>query len=233
MTITTKKIMGMVLCMGLSSTLTSTVLASSPSDTRALAAAVRAVGFNFAVGNYVPSYSGVVFGTNYYANSYLVAAPSDESAQAVWAADATTSVPDAVSNGIFAGIGNTTAIVSAFPSDTTNAAAVCAAKTSGGYTDWYLPSAAELTLLGQNQVAVTAAAVANGGGYFANLGAAPSTDATYWASTQMTASQAWYFDFSTNTATAASKSVSRRVRCIRKQAMPANTACWSPGSTCN
>lgn len=97
------------------------------------------------------------------------------------------------------GLANTTAIVNGC-STTTIAAAVCFNLSSGGYSDWYLPSKDELNKLYLNKLSI---------GGFSNV--------SYWSSSQTNSTTAWSINFSTGASSSTStKSTSMYVRAIRK-----------------
>jgi hypothetical protein len=78
-------------------------------------------------------------------------------------------IPGARGEGLYAGQANTTAILAAC-SEAGSAAKTAHAYTFGGYTDWYLPSNAELTLMFQQQATV--------------FPTTQNTGVDYWSSTE-------------------------------------------------
>jgi len=97
------------------------------------------------------------------------------------------------------GLANTTAIVNGCAT-TTIAAAICNNLSSGGYTDWYLPSRDELNRLYLNRTTI---------GGFGNV--------SYWSSSQVATTTAWSINFSTGTVSGTStKNTLMYVRAIRK-----------------
>ncbi len=219
MTVTVKKMAGMILCLGLSSTLTSVALATTPSSTVALERVVNQAGFTFGTGIYHiwgDSVGGVIFGNDKTSGAFIVAAPADESAKYQYA-PRIGSIDGASNNGLFAGIANTNAILALYP--TGNAAAACNGKSTGDLP-FYLPSLVELRLLYTQQLAVTAAALDNGGGSFTDLGTSPdSEDAIYLSSTEAGSLFAWGLNFYTGLAVPVPKTTSVNVRCVAKIAI--------------
>ena len=102
----------------------------------------------------------------------LVAASSDQSANAQWGCGAVL-IPGA--DGFNIGTGNQNTIdIMAGCATPGIAARLCGDLVSGGYSDWYLPSIDELFKLAQNQVAI--------GGF---------TSGYYWSSSEFDATRAW------------------------------------------
>jgi hypothetical protein len=87
------------------------------------------------------------------------------------------------------------------------AASACLDLSYGGYSDWYLPSRDELTILYQNRAAIGGFANANFGGGFEY----------YWSSTEYNnnASFAWVRDFGTGYNGNGGKNGYYRVRAVR------------------
>jgi hypothetical protein len=88
---------------------------------------------------------------------------------------------------IWDGLSNSNAIVSQ-AGHTTSAAALCLNSTSGGYTDWYLPSVEELRMLWNNYFAVVRT-------LSQAPGAAPLLNGVYWSSSELNDTDARHFDF--------------------------------------
>ncbi len=80
--------------------------------------------------------------------------------------------------------------------------------TNGGFTDWYLPSIDELSILWHNRFHANNALNAGG---FTLL----SNTAYYWSSTEVNASTAFYFSFDVGFANYSNKSVTYSVRAVR------------------
>jgi len=80
--------------------------------------------------------------------------------------------------------------------------------TDGGFTDWYLPSIDELSILWHNRFHVNKALNA---GSFSLL----TTTADYWSSTEYDATYAFYFSFHFGSATNPNKADTYSVRAVR------------------
>ena len=140
--------------------------------------------------------------------TYLELSPSYEHIQRAWATNVnsnqTTATAGGESRALGAGYQNTLNIVA----QTGNVAATCAAAycadlVSGGQSDWYLPSVAEIKMV--HNVA------------YHNLGISGFGLGTYWSSTESTASTAWgqYFDGRTHNVST-SKSTANQVAPVRR-----------------
>lgn len=92
---------------------------------------------------------------------------------------------------------NTAAIVSVLGAGT-YAAALCAASTTSGYTDWFLPAKNQLNCLYQNRVALAFHA-------FTDL----------WSSTEDNANLAWLQVFNGGSQSTANKATLHEVKCVR------------------
>jgi len=140
---------------------------------------------------------GIVFYIDGTGLHGLIAALSDQSAGASWGCSGTTINGTGTSVGI--GSANTTAIVSGC-STSGIAARLCDNLVSNGYSDWYLPSLNELSLM------------------YTNLkvqGLGSFTSAYYWSSSQYSSTNGYVQSFTANSNAIASKSSSYRVRAIR------------------
>jgi hypothetical protein len=127
----------------------------------------------------------------------LIATTSNQSTGAQWGCSGTSIV--GTSTALGTGVANTTAIVNGC-SSSTSAAALCNNLSSGGYTDWYLPSYSELNKLYSNRVSI---------GGFSNV--------SYWSSSQSSTTTAWSINFSSGANNSiSSKNSSIYVRAIRK-----------------
>ena len=127
----------------------------------------------------------------------LIATTTNQSTGAQWGCSGTSIT--GTSTALGTGLTNTTAIVNGCAT-TTIAAALCNNLSSGGYTDWYLPSRDELNKLYLNKTAI--------GGFIS---------ASYWSSSQVGTTTAWSINFSTGTLSSTStKSTLMYVRAIRK-----------------
>ena len=127
----------------------------------------------------------------------LIATTSNQSTGAQWGCSGTSIA--GTSTALGTGLANTTAIVNGCTSST-SAAALCNNLSSGGYSDWYLPSRDELIKLYTNRASI---------GGFNNV--------SYWSSSQVGTTTAWSINFSTGTSSSTStKSTLLYVRAIRK-----------------
>lgn len=126
----------------------------------------------------------------------LIVSTANQSTASQWGCSGTTIAGTSTLLGT--GLANTTAIVGGCAS-TTIAAAICNNFSSGGYTDWYLPSYTELNKLYINRISI--------GGF---------SVASYWSSSQNTSTTAYSINFSTGTGVGtSSKITSMYVRAIR------------------
>jgi hypothetical protein len=123
------------------------------------------------------------------------------------------------SNEFFIGIGNSarstwngnanSLSIVAQPSHTNSAASICLASNNNGFSDWYLPSVDELSLLWQNRFGVNL--------MLASIsGAVELLDLFYWSSREFNDFRAWIFDFNLgNSDTEGKSSVVPVVRAVR------------------
>ena len=125
----------------------------------------------------------------------LIAATSDQSTGAQWGCYGTAT--GATGTAIGTGAANTTAILAGCTTPGI-AAKLCHDYHGGGYTDWYLPSIAELNTLYTNQVAI--------GGFASGL---------YWSSSEVSSSVAWSQYFVGGSLYYRYKSVTVYVRAVR------------------
>jgi hypothetical protein len=127
----------------------------------------------------------------------LIATSTNQSTGAQWGCSGNSI--SGTSTTLGTGLANTTAIVSGCAT-TTNAASLCNNLTSGGYTDWYLPSRDELTKLYTNRALI---------GGFNNV--------SYWSSSQSSSTTAWSLNFNTGTTSSTTTKITNLyVRAIRK-----------------
>ena len=123
------------------------------------------------------------------------------------------------SNEFFIGIGNSarstwngnanSLSIVAQPSHTSSAASICLASNNNGFSDWYLPSVDELSLLWQNRFNVNLK-------LSSILGAVELLDMFYWSSREYNDFRAWLFDFNLgNSDTEGKSSVVPVVRAVR------------------
>ena len=159
------------------------------------------VSFNtLSVGQTGPG-GGIVFFNKGNTNGgwqYLESATSDQSTGIAWGCDA-TSIPGTQLT-VGSGEVNTSLIVAGC-NEASFAAKLCNDLVSGGQSDWFLPSRDELYLMYKNMYL-------NSQGNF-------NTSATYWSSTELVSSGAWYFYFFSGIASNASKSFTKYVRAVR------------------
>lgn len=126
----------------------------------------------------------------------LIATTSNQSTGSQWGCSGTSIAGTSTTLGT--GLANTTAIVNGCTSST-SAAALCNNLSSGGYSDWYLPSYNELNKLYSNKTSI--------GGF---------SSVSYWSSTQSGATTSYSINFSTGTGTVSIKTTLMYVRAIRK-----------------
>ena len=142
---------------------------------------------------FVPGDSGYIAGQTHG----FIATSSNQSTGAQWGCSGTSITGTSTILGT--GVANTTAIISGC-SSSTSAAAICNNFSSGGYSDWYLPSRDELSKLYTNRTLISG---------FNNV--------SYWSSSQAGATTAWSINFSTGTSSNVSiKTTSMYVRAIRQ-----------------
>jgi hypothetical protein len=108
-----------------------------------------------------------------------------------------------------------TAKILATPGTTYPAANACASSQSQGYSDWYLPSPGELTMLYRMGETIKTAAMAHGGSGFVHTNAQwYFNNPAYWSSAENNKETAWLYDFSGNLQWYR-KNSPRYVRCVR------------------
>ena len=140
---------------------------------------------------------------NYAADGwcYLEAAPaSTEGSTKPWGING-TSIPAAQGTAIGTGQANTTAIIAVQGAGTTYAAQLCDALTSGGYSDWFLPSQDELNAMYVNLK------TAGVGGF---------GDVHYWSSSEYDAGDAWSQRFYEGAQNLLGKNLLLYVRAVRR-----------------
>ncbi len=151
---------------------------------------------SFAIGQ---SYQGgIIFYVDGTGLHGLISAVSDQSSGIRWynGSYLTTS---ATTSSVGYGNTNTNTIVSSQGTGS-YAARLCYDLSLNGYSDWFLPSRSELSLMYTNLKS-------------AGLGGFSSVD--YWSSTETSSSSAYYQSFSTGTVSTATKSITKYVRAIR------------------
>jgi hypothetical protein len=129
----------------------------------------------------------------------LIAAINDASGSIRWF-NGTNVTTGATSTAIGAGITNTATIISVQGgTSTTYAAGLAKNYNAGTYTDWYLPSIGELNVMYTNSNLI--------GGFSNNI---------YWSSSELNNGNASYKDFGNGSTYSGVKSVTMKVRAIRK-----------------
>ena len=81
---------------------------------------------------------------------------------------------------------------------------LCKDLTDGGFNDWYLPARSELNVLWENRTAIDVNAAGN------------FTTSSYWSSTELSPSNAWYESFSSGFIGNNFKFIGNDVRCVRR-----------------
>ena len=140
----------------------------------------------------------------------LIAAVQDDSHIRFY--NGSDAVSGATGTAIGTGSANTDAIIDvAVATETSYAAGLARANTGGGYTDWFLPSKAELNKMWLERETINTTASANGGSNFSNN--------WYWSSTEhgsnITYPYAWIQHLSDGETQVLEKSYSVRVRAVR------------------
>jgi len=172
---------------------------------------VTPVGFAYKVGDTGPG-GGIIFFVDrfdeYSGFTYLEVAPASTEVQRTWATDVnsnqSTAVSGADSKALGAGHQNTIDIVA----QTGNVAATCAAAycadlTSGGQSDWYLPSLSELKMV------YDVVHLNLGVGGFASAG-------NYWSSSENAALTAWTQSFNLGDQSSNNKTLTNYMRPVRR-----------------
>ena len=138
----------------------------------------------------------------------LIAAPSDQSVGTEWGCSMTTIIG---ADGTAIGTGNQNTVDIMNGCTTAGIAArICGDLMLNGYSDWFLPSLDELSLLYWNIGPGALAPNTNVGG-FGNI---PSC--SYWSSSELASNTAWTYNFYFGTAeTTSTKPLSRYVRAVR------------------
>lgn len=166
--------------------------------------------FAYKVGDTGPG-GGIIFFVDRYDEysgfTYLEVAPVGTEVQRSWAtninSNQNTVVSGADSKALGGGYQNTLDIVA----QTGNVAATCAAAycadlTSGGQSDWYLPSLAEIKMVFKV--------------VYLDLGVGGFASDIYWSSSENDASNAWYQFFNLGNQDSLSKSYTTYVRPVRR-----------------
>jgi hypothetical protein len=165
----------------------------------------QSTGFQYEVGEYVPSEGGIIFhryltGTT---QKYLVVDLQDLGT-AVWSnIDNTANNANSLWNG-----SSNQSIITSQPGATSGAAFLCEASTNGGKNDWYLPAIQELNKLWCNMLEVSQGLEIAGGNQL--------IFSDYWSSTETDNLNAWYFVFSKGLIGNFSKNDTSYVRAVRQ-----------------
>jgi hypothetical protein len=129
----------------------------------------------------------------------LIAAPSDQSSAIIWALPGfQASLVGGTSTALGTGSTNTTKIVAQNSPGSGYAAGLAKAYAGGGFSDWYLPSLAELNDLYNNRAAI--------GGF---------AKAAYWSSSEGDGYDAWLVNFANGSQADYVKSLTNGVRAVR------------------
>lgn len=149
---------------------------------------------------------GIIFYINDHGDEGYVVAPNDQSTSADWGC-AGIAITGADGIGMGNGPQNTIDIMNECGTAGT-AAAICANLSLGGYSDWFLPSKGELEVIYQNLY------LSGFGNFSVN---------SYWSSSEVDGSNAFSFNFNTNTVGTANKFSPYMVRAIRAVTFPHHT----------
>ena len=174
--------------------------------------------FVFEIGEYVPSYGGIIVhrwaSTTSYGTPSVTSIPPTQNYIIMDLADLSTAqwglngtdVTNAEST--WDGFTNTAAIVST-PGSGGFAASICDTSTNGGKTDWYLPSIDELSMIWQNRFLINL----NQG---VTPGFVPLNYLNYWSSTEFAAGSAWALHFYYGSTNTYGKNLINSVRAVRR-----------------
>jgi hypothetical protein len=167
---------------------------------------VTPVGFAYKVGDTGPG-GGIIFFVDrfdeYSGFTYLEVAPVSTEVQRIWSVNQAAAVSGADSKALGAGHQNTLDIVAqAGNVAATCAAAYCADLVSGGQSDWYLPSLAEIKMVYD---------VVN-----LNLSVGDFASGNYWSSSEFSATNAWSQNFNYGDQTNYTKALNNYVRPVRR-----------------
>ena len=126
--------------------------------------------------------------------------PTDQGTTSTW--KTSTGTNDIATDSTYDGRANTNQVAN---STTFPAFKLCKDLTTGGHSDWYLPSQVEHYYLWTMKGTIQA------GGHITNF-----LNANYWSSTEYTTTTAWYQNFTSGIQTVDSKNLAYRVRCVRR-----------------
>ena len=142
---------------------------------------------------YTEPYDGIQHG--------IIASTTDQSSGIIWAISdyQSTSVPGGTDMGVLTGSSNTNKIIFQNGEGTNYAAGLARAYNGGGFTDWYLPSLAELEFLYSNKNVI--------GGF---------RSADYWSSSEHSSDSIHCINFATSSRSQVNKNnFAKSVRAIR------------------
>jgi hypothetical protein len=151
----------------------------------------------FAVGDTGPG-GGIVYYLDSQGGGWEVAT-SDQSTSATWGCNGVTFNTSFSED---SSASNTNKIVANSCITSSDAAQICANLTSGGFSDWVLPSRQALSLIHTN------VHQAGKGGF--------NTSDEYWSSSEQFSSQAWHWNFGFGTQLSSFRTQNFRVRAVRK-----------------
>jgi hypothetical protein len=157
----------------------------------------------YSIGQNVPALGGIIFYLDPSGCHGLVCPTTDQSTGIQWTSMSINTTAFASSVG--GGDENTTSIFSSCGSNGF-AAVLCYNLSTGGYTDWYLPSKYELNLMYMNIGQGNLFGLGNIGGFANNY---------YWSSTDATDNNAWAQDFSSGLQAGWDMSIIYHVRAVR------------------
>jgi len=140
---------------------------------------------------------GIIFALDDKKEHGLIASLTDQAIGIRWDNNQTSTMTNAIRDGLFSGLMNTERIISKIGVGN-NAAQQCSNYTNDNYGDWYLPSKYELDLMFQNQGII--------GGF---------AQTNYWCSVEDNLDNAWRQDFLSGLQQIALKSAISNVRAIR------------------
>lgn len=153
-------------------------------------------------------YGGVIFWVDPADNGYgLVSAITDQSTGATWGCQGT--LISGTSTSFASGETNTAAIIAGCATPGI-AADIAVNTTTGGYSDWFLPSWNQLNAMYANKAIIDATATANGGTAF-------PASMFYWSSSESNSNTAWavFFDNGSGGGYNKGASANFRVRVVR------------------
>jgi len=161
-------------------------------------------------GNYFTHYVGELYGGGIVISIWkdsgvehgLIMTLTDLSAGTTWSSNTANSTGG---TSLADGAANTTTNTTGDYPDLSKANYMCDTLATGGYTDWYLPSLAEMRRITNNMDIIFQILGANGLGNY-----------NYWTSTEASATNAYIMGIHLNTISSTTKTGSWRVRALRK-----------------